>query len=183
MHKAIAVIQFKLEGGIIDKHPEWNLFARKLLDKMDAGFANVTIGGASYPMLDSNFPTIDPADPLYALTEEERILVEKLHRSFAISDKAAPPHQDILLLTRMHVHRAQFQPDVPRLGATQRGRHPEGDRRDGTPLQRKELLHNIGMLIRSAFDRDTDPVTKRIRHGLYMVSLVDRTRRCSTSRR
>ena len=158
MHKAIAVIQFKLEGGIIDKHPEWNLFARKLLDKMDAGFANVTIGGASYPMLDSNFPTIDPADP-YALTEEERILVEKLHRSFAISDKLRRHIKIFFSHGCMYTVRnsnLMFHASVP---LNEDGTLKEIDVM-GRRYKGKELLHNIGMLIRSAFDRDTDPVTK-----------------------
>lgn len=86
MHKAMAVIQFKLEGALIDKYPAWKMEPRKLLDKLSADFSTVDLGGKIYEMLDRRFPTIDPADP-YRLTPEEKTLVDKLHHSFRISDK------------------------------------------------------------------------------------------------
>ncbi len=86
IHKAIAVIQFKLEGQVILRHPEYCMDDRLLLRHVDFGKGTVEIDGESYPLNDTIFPTIDPADP-YRLTEEEAQLVEKLRLSFLHSDK------------------------------------------------------------------------------------------------
>ena len=64
MHKAIAVIQFKVEGAMIMRHPEYGMEDRLLLPAVDYEKGTVTIGGRAYPMLDTNFPTIDPRNPL-----------------------------------------------------------------------------------------------------------------------
>ena len=61
MHKAIAVIQFKLEAGIIKRHPEFDMDNRLLLDKIDYKRGVLRYGDKEYKMLDSSFPTIDPA--------------------------------------------------------------------------------------------------------------------------
>ncbi len=86
IHKAIAVIQFKLEGQVILRHPEYKMDDRLLLRRVDFEKGEVTIGRKQYPMRDTNFPTIDPADP-FALSEEEAQLVEKLKVSFMHSEK------------------------------------------------------------------------------------------------
>ncbi len=86
MHKAIAIIQFKLEAGIIKRHPEFGMDSRLLLDKIDYKRGVLRYGGKEYKMLDASFPTIDPNDP-YRLTAEEEELVEKLHNSFVNSEK------------------------------------------------------------------------------------------------
>ena len=64
MHKAIAVIQFKVEGAIIKRHPEYGMADRILLETVDFEKGTVTVEGKEYPMLDRNFPTVDPANPL-----------------------------------------------------------------------------------------------------------------------
>ena len=71
MHKAITVLQFKLEGQLILRHPEYRMNDRLLLDKMDLAAGTVRIGGEVYPLNDTFFPTVDPADP-YRLTEDEK---------------------------------------------------------------------------------------------------------------
>ena len=81
MHKAITIIQFKLEGQLIAKHPEYNMDNRRLLDKIDADKGTVTIDGKEYPMLDRYFPTIDFDNP-YELTSEEQSVIAKLSNSF-----------------------------------------------------------------------------------------------------
>ncbi|MDO4320193.1 MAG: fructose-1,6-bisphosphatase [Bacteroidales bacterium] len=86
MHKAIAIIQFKLEAALIDRHPEWGMADRKQLGMIDAVHGTVNIGGVDYPMHDTVLPTVNPADP-YALTPEEHDLVDKLNHSFRVSDK------------------------------------------------------------------------------------------------
>lgn len=86
MHKAITIIQFKLEAEIINRRPEFDMDNRKLLHKIDFERGVFVYEGKEYELRDANFPTIDPADP-YRLTDEERELVEKIHASFMNSEK------------------------------------------------------------------------------------------------
>ena len=86
MHKAITIIQFKLEAGIIDRRPEFKMQNRKLLEKIDLERGVFVYEGKEYEMNDTNFPTIDPKYP-YRLTEEERELMDKIHYSFMNSEK------------------------------------------------------------------------------------------------
>ena len=86
MHKAIAIIQFKLEGQLIQKRPEFDMADRLLLDKINYEKNTVTINGTEYAMKDMDFPTIDPADP-YRLTEEEEQVVERLRHAFVHCEK------------------------------------------------------------------------------------------------
>ncbi|GLC29218.1 fructose-1,6-bisphosphatase [Clostridium omnivorum] len=86
MHKAIAIIQFKLEGEIIKRRPQFNMNDRLLLEKINYKDGTIDIYGKTYALNDTNFPTIDPKDP-YKLTKEERDLVDKLKSSFLNSDK------------------------------------------------------------------------------------------------
>lgn len=86
MHKAIAIIQFKLEGALIKRRPDFNMDNRLLLDKIDYSKGTITIDDICYPLLDSNFPTIDPKDP-YKLTEDEEELITKLKTYFINSEK------------------------------------------------------------------------------------------------
>ena len=81
MHKAIAVIQFKVEGQIIKRHPEYEMKDRLLLEAVDFKKGVVMIGGKEHSMLDMDFPTIDWADPL-KLTKEEQELLHTLVLSF-----------------------------------------------------------------------------------------------------
>ena len=84
IHKAITIIQFKIEGNLIKKHPEYNLNDRLLLDKMDIENGFVTIEGKKYEINDKNFPTIDKNNP-YKLTKEEKEVIERLTESFVHS--------------------------------------------------------------------------------------------------
>ena len=86
MHKAITIIQFKVEGQLIKKHPEWNMKERLLLDKIDYKQGTIKLGGKEYPLNDTYFPTIDPKDP-YKLTHEEEDVVERLKNSFLGSER------------------------------------------------------------------------------------------------
>ena len=86
IHKAISIIQFKIEGQVIKNNPKFKMEDRLLLDKIDYSRGVVTINGKEYPMTDTNFPTIDPKDP-YKLTEEEEEILEKLKQSFIHSEK------------------------------------------------------------------------------------------------
>ncbi|MDR3644912.1 MAG: fructose-1,6-bisphosphatase [Clostridia bacterium] len=86
MHKAITIIQFKLEYQIIKRHPEFQMDDRLLLDKIDFESHTIELSGKRYPLADKEFPTVDPKDP-YALTREESELLEKLRFSFTKSEK------------------------------------------------------------------------------------------------
>ena len=81
IHKAITIIQFKLEGQMIKKHPEYHLDDRLLLDKMNIEKGIVKIQGKEYEINDNNFPTINEKDP-YKLTEEEQEVIDRLAESF-----------------------------------------------------------------------------------------------------
>lgn len=81
MHKAISIIQFKLEGQLIMRRPEFHMENRLLLDKVDYERGVITLDGKEYELNDTNFPTIDPKDP-YALTEEEADVMERLTSAF-----------------------------------------------------------------------------------------------------
>lgn len=86
MHKAISVIQFKLEGQLIKRHPEFHMEGRLLLDKIDIEKGTVCIEGVEYPMKDVSFPTVDWADP-YALTAEEADVMERITMAFLNCEK------------------------------------------------------------------------------------------------
>ncbi len=81
MQKAIAMIQFKLEGQLIQRNPEFKLEHRNLLHRIDAKDGTVTVDGKTHAMLDLSFPTIDWSRP-YELSDEEKRCVERLRRSF-----------------------------------------------------------------------------------------------------
>ena len=86
MHKAMAVIQFKLEGQIIKRRPEFMMEDRLLLDKINFEKGTVMVEGREYKMRDMDFPTIDPANP-YELTPEETEAMERLRQAFTRCDK------------------------------------------------------------------------------------------------
>lgn len=86
MHKAIAIIQFKLEGQLILNHPEFEMDDRLLLDKINYEAKTVRIGDREYAMNDVDFPTVDPKDP-YRLSPEEAQVVDRLRHAFAHCEK------------------------------------------------------------------------------------------------
>ena len=86
IQKAAAVMQFKLEAQAIRRHPEWNLEHRNLLHRIDRQAGTVEIDGKTFPLLDKNLPTLDPADP-YALSPEERECMDRLRESFVGSQR------------------------------------------------------------------------------------------------
>ncbi len=86
MHKAISVIQFKLEGQLIQRRPEFGMESRLLLDKINFETGTVRIDGKEYHLEDSFFPTVCPQDP-YRLTEEEEVVVERLKSAFLQCEK------------------------------------------------------------------------------------------------
>lgn len=86
MHKAAAILQFKLEGPLIARHPEWEMNRRRLLHRIDFDKGTVDVEGVEYPLRDTLFPTIDPADP-WRLSPEEADCLARLKHSFVSSQK------------------------------------------------------------------------------------------------
>ena len=86
MHKAAVILQFKLEGQLLERHPEFNMEKRRLLHHIDYEKGTIEIEGKTYPLKSTSFPTIDPKDP-YALTTLEREVMDRLVLEFAHSEK------------------------------------------------------------------------------------------------
>ncbi len=86
MHKAIAIIQFKLDGQLAEEYPDFKMENRRLLDKINFINNTVEIDGKHYPLLDGNFPTIDPENP-YELTDSEKDVIKRLQSAFMHCEK------------------------------------------------------------------------------------------------
>ena len=86
MHKAISVIQFKVEGQAAELYPEFGFQRRNFLDKINYEEGTITIGGKIYQLLDDYFPTIDPKNP-YQLSAEEEEIMNRLVKAFQSCEK------------------------------------------------------------------------------------------------
>ena len=86
IHKAIAIIQFKLEGQVIKKHPEFEMDERLLLDKINYEKKTIMVYGKEYPIIDTDFPTVDPERP-YDLTPDEEQMMERIRQAFLKCEK------------------------------------------------------------------------------------------------
>ena len=86
MHKAISIIMFKLECAVIDRNPDFQMEGRDYLRRIDYAKGTVNIAGREYPLRDTSFPTVDPADPA-ALNADEQLVLDKLVDSFRQSEK------------------------------------------------------------------------------------------------
>ena len=95
MHKAIAIIQFKLEGQLLMRRKEFKMADRALLEDIDYDEGTICLGGKTYELLDKNFPTIDPDNP-YELSKEEHEVVERLVSAFVNCEKLQR-HMQLLL--------------------------------------------------------------------------------------
>ena len=86
MQKATAIMQFKLEGQVMARNPEWGLDHRRLLHRIDTSAGTISIDGTVYPLKDKYFPTLDPKNP-YELSTEERRCLNRIKQSFLSSHK------------------------------------------------------------------------------------------------
>ncbi len=86
MHKAISIIMFKLECGVIDRNPDFQMEGRDYLRRIDWEKGAVNIAGTEYPLRDTSFPTVDRADPA-ALNADEQLVIDRLVASFRQSGK------------------------------------------------------------------------------------------------
>ncbi len=159
MHKAISIIQFKLEAAMIDSRPEWHMKERKQLEHIDFERKVFVRDGKEYAMRDCYFPTIDPKSP-YKLTPEEQELVNKLHHSFSVSDKLNKHIQCLFSHGCMYGifnSNLLFHASVP-LNAD--GSLKEVDI-NGEKVKGRALLDKIGLVLRSAFNSDTEPKERK----------------------
>lgn len=159
MHKAITVIQYKLEAEMSLQHPEWEKDNHLLLNRLDLQKGVMRVDGKEYSLCDTFFPTLDPENP-NRLTPEEAELVEKLHHTFRVSDKLQRHIKCLLQHGCMYSicnSNLLFHASIP-LNA-------DGSLKAvtlmGKQYQGRELMHKIGMVVRSAFNTDT-PRTERL---------------------
>ena len=155
MHKAIAVIQFKTEAQIFKHRKSWQMEDRCLLDHIDYERGVCTIEGKEYAMKSCHFPTVDPKDPCQ-LTPEEQLLMDKLHHSFRVCEKLRK-HIKMLLshgcMYNICNQNLLFHASCP-LNAD--GSLKEVELFEGERYSGMELMHNIGMMVRTAFNTDSD---------------------------
>ena len=169
MHKAIAVLQFKEEAKLFKRHPEWAMNNRCLFSNIDYERGICSLDGNEYKMTSCFFPTIDPADP-NRLTPDEETLMSKLHHSFSASEKL---HKHVATLLShgcmyaIYNSNLLFHASIP---LNEDGSLKEVQLCDGRRYSGLELMHRIGMLIRSAFASDTDKEEKdnAIDYFLYL---------------
>lgn len=159
MHKAITIIQFKLEADIINRRPEFGMSDRKLLEKIDFERGVFILDGKEYEMRDTAFPTIDPKDP-YKLTEEELELVHKIHHSFVSSEKLKKHMRCLFTYGSMYLvanSNLLFHASVP-LNADGTMKHVKIGKKE---YWGKKLLDKVDQLIRTAYFDDDDTEEKR----------------------
>lgn len=154
MHKAVSVLQFKAEAQQIKRNPTWNMDDRQMFSHVNFTDGTCDIDGKSYKMLDMNFPTVDPDNP-DVFTKEEEMLMQKLHHSFRVSEKLQRHIRTILshgCMYAIYNDNLLFHASVP-INAD--GTLKEVEIMPGVRASGKDMMHRIGMMIRSAFANDT----------------------------
>lgn len=169
MHKAITILQFKEEAAIIKRHAKWKMSDRLMLNYIDYDKGTITLNGKEYPLKSNSFPTIDPKHP-NRLTPEEKQLMDKINHSFQVSEKL---HKHIRLLLQHGCMYAVFNNNLlfhASIPLDEDGKLKEVEIIPGTTCSGKDLLYNIGMLIRSAFQSDSTPEERNyaIDYFLYL---------------
>lgn len=152
MHKAISIIQFKLEAQMRLQYPEWDIHNQGTLENIDFKKGVYILDGKEYALKDTLFPTVDPLNP-YELLPEEENLVNKLHHSFRISEKLQKHIRCLLSHGCMYGifnGNLLFHASIPL--------NEDGSLKEvalnGKKYKGRELLHHIGMYIRTAFQND-----------------------------
>lgn len=154
MHKAISVIQFKLEGAMAGQHPDWGMESRRLLHLLDLEKGVINLPEGRFNLIDSNFPTIDPADP-YRLSSEEEDIVNKLVHSFLVSDKLQS-HIRVMIshgaIYGVYNGNLLYHASMPL--------NQDGTLREvaiaGETFTGKKLFERVNTLVRAAFNDDSD---------------------------
>ena len=159
MHKAISIIQFKLEAEIIKRRPDFGMDDRMLLHRIDFERNILTLDGKEYELKHSFLPTVDPADP-YKLTSEEREIMNKLHHSFVSSEKLKKHMRCLFRYGCMYTvsnSNLLFHASVPL--------NEDGTLKNvmiaGKAYKGKKLLEKVGHLIRTAYFAEEDNEEKQ----------------------
>ena len=162
MHKAISIIQFKKEAELFHRHPTWNMEDRDIISTVNTQDNTCVVDGKTYTMKNATFPTG------ITLTEDEEQLMRRLHHSFRVSEKLQKHIRAILTHGCMYAicnGNLLFHASVP-LNAD--GTLKEVEMMPGKRFAGKELLHNIGMLVRSAFQQDTSPAEQQYAKDYFL---------------
>lgn len=149
MQKAIAILQFKLEGQTFERRPEWSLQHRALLRRIDPAAGTVDIDGVRHPLRDARFPTVDWGDP-HRLSDGEARCLAELTRSFVDSRTLWSQMMFVVSHGQMFLRRdlcAIFHGCVP---VDERG-DPLAFVVDGEPRRGKELFDAIEVVVQRAF--------------------------------
>lgn len=159
MHKAISIIQFKLEAEIIQRRPDFDMNDRMLLHRINADCKSLTLNGKVYDLKDNFLPTVDPADP-YRLTDEEREIMNKLRHSFVSSEKLKKHMRCLFRFGCMYTvtnSNLLFHASVPL--------NEDGSLKEvaiaGKTYKGKRLLEKVGHLIRTAYFEDEESEEKK----------------------
>lgn len=167
MHKAIVVIQFKEEAKIFRRRPEWQMQDRCLFDHVNYERGVCTLDGKEYEMKHCHFPTVDPQDP-DKLTEDEALLMQKLHHSFRICEKLHKHIRTLLSHGCMYTisnSNLLFHASCP---LNDDGTLKEVEIFPGVRFSGKELMHHIGMIIRSAFSGPSEEYPKDYARDFFL---------------
>ena len=167
MHKAISVIQFKLEGQLVKRRPDFHMDDRAMLHHINFEEGTIAFGGGTYTMRDISFPTIDPADP-YKLTEEEENVMERLKHGFESCERLQQ-HMRILLkygaLYNVYNGNLLYHGCVPL--------NEDGTLKEveifGEKLKGKNLYDAVDRYIRQAYFSTSDETRERGRDILWWL--------------
>lgn len=155
MHKAIAVIGWKLEAQLYSSHPEWQMQDRALVNSVDYKSGRITINGKSYALRDTHFPTINPESPS-TLTPDEELLIQALTRSFRRSERLHRHIDCLLRHGRMYLvtnGNLLFHASVP---LTDEGQ-PRLVQCMGVTTSGRELMDRIDQVLRLPYDDAQEP--------------------------
>ncbi|CAA6689802.1 MULTISPECIES: fructose-bisphosphatase class III [unclassified Lentimonas] len=155
MQKAIAVMQFKLEGQLIERNPHWKLDHRRLMHRIDLDHGTIEIDGVVYELRDKRLPTVDPEDP-YTLTSEEQDCLDRLKSSFLSSQKMREQMRYMVGHGSMYLQRGDcliFHGCVP---VDTEGNFLDLEI-DGQNFSGKALFEEIEVVVRRALEKRKTP--------------------------
>lgn len=162
MHKAISIIQFKLEGQTILRHPEYQMQDRLLLDKINFEKGTILINGKEYPLSDKYLPTINPDQP-YELSQEETELMSSLARSFHHSERLQKHLKCLYQRGSLFLVKNNCLLYHAAIPMNADGTFTEVDV-CGQKVRGKALLERVERIIRDAYYGDTTPETPKQKH-------------------
>ena len=162
MHKAISIIQFKLEGQTILRHPEYQMQDRLLLDKINFEKGTILINGKEYPLSDKHLPTVNPENP-YELSQEETELMSSLVHSFHHSERLQKHLKCLYQRGSLFLVKNNCLLYHAAIPMNADGSFTEVDV-CGQKVSGKALMERVERIIRDAYYGDTSPETPKQKH-------------------